>query len=70
MDFMTDAQNEFMQSIVLKEFVGPIMEDFQKSMKKLERSTRGGCFQIRVKTSNQGFKVKHYTEDMGLLPDG
>lgn len=60
--FFTNAQNEYMQSIIMKEMLGPFMSDFERSLKKLEHSTRGGFFQIKVKSSGTSLTIKHYQE--------
>lgn len=61
-EFFTEEQIEYAKSIAIKKAVEPIFDNFHKSLKKLETSTRGGFIQIKVRTSGNIFKIKHYQE--------
>lgn len=61
-EFFTKEQIEYAKSVAVKKAVGPIFDNFHKSLKKLETSTRGGFIQIKVHTSGNLFKIKHYQE--------
>lgn len=61
-EFLTKEQVEYAKSVAVKKVVGPIFDNFHKSIKKLETSTRGGPIQIKVRTSGNLFKIEHYQE--------
>ena len=60
--FFTKAQIEYAESIAVKEVLGPELKKLEKSFKDLERSTRGGFIQIKVKSSGLNFPIKYYQE--------
>jgi hypothetical protein len=60
--FFTQAQIEYAQSIAIKEVLGPELKKLERSFKELERSTRGGFIQFKVKTSGFNFPLKYYQE--------
>lgn len=67
-EFFTKDQIEYAKSIALREVVGQVIEpEFRKlerSFKELERATRGGFIQIKVKTKRSPmiFPLKYYQE--------
>ncbi|MDD4353584.1 MAG: hypothetical protein PHN56_03945 [Candidatus Nanoarchaeia archaeon] len=61
-EFFTEAQIEYGKSVAIKKVVGPILDSFHRSFKKLETSTKGGFIQIKVRTSGNVFKIKYYQE--------
>jgi len=63
-EFFTEEQIEYAKSVAIKKSIGPIFDNFHKSLKKLETSTRRGFIQIKVKTSGNLFKIKHYQESI------
>lgn len=60
--FFTQAQIEYAQSVAAKEVLGPELRKLERSFKELERSTRGGFIQFKVKTSGFNFPLKYYQE--------
>lgn len=60
--FFTQAQIEYVQSVAVKEVLGPELKKLERSFKELERSTRGGFIQFKVKTSGFNFPLKYYQE--------
>ncbi len=61
-EFFTEDQIEYAKSVAIKKAVGPILDSFHRSLKKLETSTRGRFIQIKVRTSGNVFNIKHYQE--------
>ncbi len=61
-EFFTKEQIDYAKSVAIKKAVGPIFDDFHKSLKKLKTSTRGGFIQIKVHTSGNIFRIKYYQE--------
>lgn len=67
--FWTEAQNEYVRSVALNhafnEIVKPSLRKITESFKDLERKTRGGFLQFKVKTSNINYSVpiKYYAEE-------
>lgn len=60
--FFTQAQIEYAKSVAVREVLGPEMRKLERSIKDLERSTRGGFIQIKVRTSGFNFPLKYYRE--------
>ena len=60
--FFTQAQIEYAESVAVREVLGPEMRKLERSFKDLERSTRGGFIQIKVRTSGFSFPLKYYRE--------
>jgi len=60
--FFTQAQIEYAQSVAVKEVLGPELKKLERSFKELERSTRGGFIQFKVKTSGFNFPLRYYQE--------
>lgn len=60
--FFTKEQIEYAKSVAIKKVVGPVFDNFHRSLKKLETSTRGGFIQIKVRTTGNLFKIQHYQE--------
>lgn len=60
--FMTREQDDYLQSVIMKEALGPVLSQLDKSFKKLEHSTRNSFIQIKVKTSGNPVRIKHYQE--------
>lgn len=67
-EFMTRAQNKYVDSVIDRDIedriVGPLMDKLDKSLKRMERSTRGSFIQIRVGISNKRkyFRLNRYQE--------
>lgn len=62
LSFMTKAQNDYLESIAMKEVLGPILDELDKSFKQLEQSTRNSFIQIKVKTSGDPVRIQYYRE--------
>jgi len=66
--FWTDAQNEYVKSIALKQaftqIIKPSLENLAASFKDLERSTRNSFIKFKVRTSEITYSVpiKYYSE--------
>lgn len=60
--FFTQAQIEYAKSVAVREVLGPEMRKLERSFKDLERSTRGGLIQFKVKTTGFNFPLKYYQE--------
>jgi hypothetical protein len=60
--FVTEAQIEYAKSVAVKEAIGPSLRKLENTLKGLERSTRGGFIQFKVKTTGFNFPLKHYQE--------
>jgi len=66
--FFTPDQLEYANSVGRKmayeKVINPLLDDFSKSLKKLERSTKGGFLQVKVSHKRQRpyFPIKTYDE--------
>lgn len=60
--FFTQAQIEYAQSVAAREVLGPELKKLEQSFKELERSTRGGIIQFKVRTTGFNFPLKYYQE--------
>jgi len=60
--FFTEAQIEYAKSVAVKEAIGPSLRELENTLKDLERSTRGGFIQFKVKTTGFNFPLKYYQE--------
>lgn len=58
--FFTQDQVKYLESIIAKSFVEPLIKDFSKSLKRLE--TKNSFIQIKIKTTPHRFTIKHYQE--------
>lgn len=67
--FWTKAQLEYAKSIAMKEafrkIVKPSLDKLERSFKQLERSSRNGLIQFKVKSSGNNFifPIKYYSEE-------
>jgi hypothetical protein len=61
-EFLTEAQREYAISVAANKVLGPTLRKFKRSLKKLERSTRGSLIQIKVSTSSTILPIKYYSE--------
>lgn len=61
--FFTQDQIQYIQSVAVREGLGPELKKLERSFKELERSTRGGFIQFKVKTSGFNFPLKYYQEN-------
>ncbi|MDY6896410.1 MAG: hypothetical protein SVO01_13485, partial [Thermotogota bacterium] len=67
-EFFTKDQIEYAKSIASREVIGRIIEPeirkLERGFKELERATRGGFIQIKVKTQRSAvrFPLKYYQE--------
>ncbi len=61
-NFHTEDQIEYAKSIGIKQTVGPILKDFQRSLKNLGRSSRKSLISFKVHTRGFDFPIKYYTE--------
>ncbi|MCJ7668370.1 MAG: hypothetical protein MUP04_08860 [Anaerolineae bacterium] len=61
-EFHTEEQIEYARSVAVKQFLEPELSRLHDSFQNLERSTRGGFVQIKVKTTGFSFPLKLYQE--------
>lgn len=61
-EFFTQDQIEYAKSIAIKTVMDPFLDTLDKTFKKMERATKGGFIQIKVRTSGSKFKIKKYHE--------
>lgn len=61
-EFFTMEQIEYAKSIAIKKEIDPLIDQFHKSLKKLETSSRKGFIQIKVSSSGSSLKIKYYQE--------
>lgn len=61
-DFLTKAQLEYALSVAAKKALGPALRDLERSLKQLEKSTRGSFIQFKVTKSGLRMPVKYYSE--------
>lgn len=60
-EFFTQEQNDYIVSLLSKEFIEPAIRDLNKSFKNLERSS-SKYIKIKVKTNDVSFPIKSYQE--------
>jgi hypothetical protein len=61
-DFTTDAQIEYAKSIAVNRVLGPKLRKFQRTLKSIERKSRGSLIQFKVTGTNIRFPIKYYSE--------
>lgn len=61
-DFLTDDQREYALSIVKRQVVAPILQDFQRSLKRMTHTSPAGLIRISVRTSPISFPLHRYRE--------
>lgn len=61
-EFFTEEQLEYAKSIAIKQTLGPVLDQFHRSLKKMETSTRGGFIQIKVSSSGNPLRIRYYQE--------
>lgn len=61
-EFFTHEQVEYVKSVAVRKVLGPELSKLEKAFKDLERSTRGGLIQIKVRTSGFNFPLRYYHE--------
>jgi hypothetical protein len=62
LSFSTADQIEYAKSIAVKQIVGPILNDFQRSIKSLGRSSSKSFISFKVETRGFDFPIKYYSE--------
>jgi len=60
--FFTQDQIEYMKSYAAREVMGPAFTELERTMRRLEQSTKGGFIQIKVSTSGMDFPLRYYKE--------
>lgn len=60
--FFTKDQVKYVQSVIGKKMVEPLINNLRKSFKRLE--TNNSFIQFKVKTSPNRFTIKHYQEEI------
>jgi hypothetical protein len=60
--FFTQDQIEYMKSYAAREVMGPAFRNLERTMRRLEQSTKGGVIQIKVSTSGMNFPLRYYKE--------
>lgn len=60
--FWTKAQLEYATSVAANKVLGPELRKLERSLKELERSTRGGFIQFKVESRGMDFPIKYYRE--------
>ncbi len=61
-DFTTQEQVEYATSVMAKKVVEPLLRDFQRSLKRLERSSRNSMIRFKIKSSSISLPIKYYSE--------
>jgi len=61
-EFHTSQQIEYAKSVAVKQLIEPELRRLQRSLRNLERSTRGSFVHIKVKTTGLSFPLKLYQE--------
>jgi len=61
-EFFTPEQIEYAKSVAIKKAMDPLFKQLDQTFKKLERETKGGFIQIKVRTSGNKLKIKEYQE--------
>jgi Zn ribbon nucleic-acid-binding protein len=60
--FLTEAQREYAISVAANKVIGPALRNLERTLKELERTTRGSFIQIKVSTSSTILPIKYYSE--------
>jgi hypothetical protein len=60
--FFTEAQIEYAKSVAVKEALSSSLSELENTLKDLERLTRGGFIQFKVKTTGFNLPLKYYQE--------
>ena len=61
-NFLTPAQYKYLESIAIREVLGPALQDLERSFKDLERTTRHSFITFKVQTQGFDLPIKYYTE--------
>jgi Zn ribbon nucleic-acid-binding protein len=61
-EFITEDQLKYVESIAMREVLGPALAQLERSFKQLERSTRHSLFSIKVSTRGFNLPIKYYAE--------
>lgn len=61
-DFLTDDQREYVLSVVKRQVVAPMLEDFQRSLRRIAHTSQRSFIQISVRTSPISFPLYRYRE--------
>lgn len=62
-DFATDAQMEYAKSVAVSQVLGPPLRELQRSLKRLERKSRGSLIQFKAIGTDIRFPTKYYKEE-------
>jgi hypothetical protein len=62
-DFATDAQIEYAKSVAVNQVLGPSLRELQRSLKELERKSRGSLIQFKAIGTDIRFPIKYYKEE-------
>ena len=60
--FLTPSQQKFLESIAIREVLGPALRDLERSFKDLERSTRYSFISFKVQTRGLDLPIEYYSE--------
>ncbi len=61
-EFTTQNQIDYAISVMAKEVVEPVLKDFQRSLKSLERRSRKSIIQLKVSSSSVSLPIKYFSE--------
>ena len=61
-NFLTTAQQEYLESIAIREVLGPALQNLESTFKNLERSTRHSLISFKVQTHGLDLPIKYYSE--------
>lgn len=61
-EFTTQEQIDYAISVMAKEVVEPVLRDFQRSLKRIERRSQNSLIKIKVRTSSMTIPIKYYSE--------
>ncbi len=61
-DFLTAQQLEYLESIAVRQVLGPVLRDLERSFRALESSTRHSLISIKVQTNGFDLPLQYYSE--------
>jgi hypothetical protein len=61
-DFTTDDQIEYAKSVAVNQVLGPPLRELQRSLKRLERKSRGSLIQFKAIGTDIRFPMRYYKE--------
>ncbi len=62
-NFTTNDQTEYAKSVAVNQTLGPLLGKLQRSLKELERKSKGSLIQIKAIGTDIRFPIKYYEEN-------